>query len=143
MMFAMQFMGWALIAAFVLVAASQIMAMIRLWIGPSTGDRILALDTMFINAIGAALIVGTVFMLVAGIGLLKLDTSMSRLHAPTKAGTVGVGAFLFASMVHAWTFGSGSFNELLIMGFLFVTAPVSANAYRRVYSGMSPVMPST
>lgn len=58
MMFAMQFMGWALIAAFVLVAASQIMAMIRLWIGPSTGDRILALDTMFINAIGLIVLLG-------------------------------------------------------------------------------------
>jgi len=90
------------------------------------------LEILGAYTVAAALIVGTVFMLVAGIGLLKLDTSMSRLHAPTKAGTVGVGAFLFASMVHAWTFGSGSFNELLIMGFLFVTAPVSANFMAKV-----------
>ena len=37
---------------------SQIMAMIRLWIGPGTGDRILALDTMFINAIGLIVLLG-------------------------------------------------------------------------------------
>jgi len=83
-------------------------------------------------AIVGALVMGTIFMLVAGIGLLKLSSPMSRLHAPTKAGTVGVGAFLFASMIHSWTFADGSFHELLILIFLFVTAPVSANFMAKV-----------
>ena len=51
-------LGWTLFVAFGAVALSQIMAMIRLWIGPSTGDRILALDTMFINAIGIIVLLG-------------------------------------------------------------------------------------
>lgn len=83
-------------------------------------------------AIAFTLMVGTLFSLVAGIGLLKLDNPMSRLHAPTKAGTVGIGAFLLASMIHSWTFADGSIHELLIMGFLFVTAPVSANFMAKV-----------
>lgn len=83
-------------------------------------------------AIAICLIVGLIFTLVAGIGLLKLNNAMSRLHAPTKAGTVGIGAFLLASMIHSWTFADGSFHELLIMGFLFVTAPVSANFMAKV-----------
>lgn len=58
MTLATQMMDWALIIAFVMVAVSQIMAIIRLWIGPSTGDRILALDTMFINAIGFIVLLG-------------------------------------------------------------------------------------
>ena len=58
MTFATQLMDAALICAFVLVGLSQIMAMVRLWIGPSTGDRILALDTMFINAIGLIVLLG-------------------------------------------------------------------------------------
>lgn len=58
MIFATQMMNFALLLAFVLVALSQIMAMVRLWIGPSTGDRILALDTMFINAIGLIVLLG-------------------------------------------------------------------------------------
>ncbi|MFT5065193.1 MAG: multicomponent K+:H+ antiporter subunit F [Yoonia sp.] len=58
MTLATQIMDWALIISFVMVAASQIMAIIRLWIGPSTGDRILALDTMFINAIGFIVLIG-------------------------------------------------------------------------------------
>ena len=48
----------ALIIAFVAVAMAQIMAMIRLVIGPDTGDRILALDTMVVNAIGLIILLG-------------------------------------------------------------------------------------
>ncbi len=58
MTLATQMMDWALIIAFIITALSQIMAMYRLWIGPSTGDRILALDTMFINAIGLIVLLG-------------------------------------------------------------------------------------
>ncbi|MBM1310637.1 K+/H+ antiporter subunit F [Sulfitobacter mediterraneus] len=55
---AMQFMNAALIAAFALVALSQVLSMVRLVIGPSTGDRILALDTMVVNAIGLIILLG-------------------------------------------------------------------------------------
>ncbi|QFT57620.1 Na(+)/H(+) antiporter subunit F [Sulfitobacter sp. THAF37] len=51
-------MQWCLIGAFVCVALSQLGAMVRLLIGPSTGDRILALDTMVINAIGLIVLLG-------------------------------------------------------------------------------------
>lgn len=54
----MTFMNTALVIAFVAVALSQVMSMIRLVIGPSTGDRILALDTMVINAIGIIVLLG-------------------------------------------------------------------------------------
>lgn len=83
-------------------------------------------------AISAFLLVGLVFTLVAAIGLLKLNGAMTRLHAPTKAGTLGTGSFLMASMIHSFTFGAGSLHELLIIAFLFVTAPVSANFMARV-----------
>ena len=53
-----EFLTLALYAAMALVALAQLMAMIRLWIGPSTGDRILALDTMFINVIGLIVLLG-------------------------------------------------------------------------------------
>ncbi len=77
-------------------------------------------------AIALCLLVGAIFTLVAGIGLLKLSDPMTRLHAPTKAGTMGIGALLLASMIHSYALGDGSLHELLIMGFLFVTTPVSA-----------------
>lgn len=58
MSFAMDFMNVTLVIAFVFVALAQIMAMIRLVIGPDTGDRILALDTMVVNAIGLVVLLG-------------------------------------------------------------------------------------
>mgnify|MGYP003672740227 FL=1 len=73
------------------------------------------------------LVIGSFFVLVAGIGLLKLNDPMTRLHAPTKAATLGIGAYLLASMVSSFLSGTGSLHELLIMAFIFVTAPVSAN----------------
>lgn len=58
MTLATQIMDFTLIATFVVVALAQIMAMIRLVIGPHMGDRILALDTMVINAIGLIVLIG-------------------------------------------------------------------------------------
>jgi multicomponent K+:H+ antiporter subunit G len=90
------------------------------------------LDIFLTFCVAFSLIVGLFFTFVAAIGLIKLDNPMSRLHAPTKAGTVGIGAFLMASMLNSFVIGEGSLHELLIMGFLFVTAPISANFMAKV-----------
>jgi multicomponent K+:H+ antiporter subunit G len=83
-------------------------------------------------AIAVCLIVGAGFVLVGSIGLLKLDSPMKRLHAPTKAATLGVGMLLVGSIIHAFAFMDGSLQEILIMAFLFVTAPISANFIAKV-----------
>ena len=77
--------------------------------------------------IAAMLVVGGVFSLVGVVGMLRFPDFYMRLHAPTKATTLGVGGLLLASM--AWNFERGHFlpHELLITLFLFMTAPVSAN----------------
>jgi multicomponent K+:H+ antiporter subunit G len=49
-------------------------------------------------AAGVFLLVGAFFMIVGAIGLVKLPDSMTRLHAPTKVGTMGIGALLLAAM---------------------------------------------
>ena len=89
-------------------------------------------DVLGTIAIAICLLVGAIFSLVGSIGLLKFNDSMTRLHAPTKVGTVGVGSLLLASMVHSYVYGDGSLHELLIMAFLFVTAPISANFIGKV-----------
>jgi len=75
----------------------------------------------------ALLLTGAFFSLVGAIGLVRLLDFFMRLHAPTKASTLGVGGVLLASMVLAATQGRMGFAELLITLFVFVTAPVSAN----------------
>lgn len=73
------------------------------------------------------LLVAAFFSLVGAIGLVRLPDFFMRLHAPTKASTLGVGGVLVASMILAAAQGRAGFAELLITLFVFVTAPVSAN----------------
>ena len=89
-------------------------------------------EIIAIYAVTFCLVVGAIFTLVGAIGLLKFNDSMTRLHAPTKVGTVGVGALLLASVIYNGVFNDGAMQELLIMGFLFVTAPISANFIAKV-----------
>ena len=77
--------------------------------------------------IAALLVLGAVFALVGVVGLLRFPDFFMRLHAPTKASTLGVGGVLLASMALSWLRGSPGLHELLITLFVFVTAPVSAN----------------
>lgn len=74
------------------------------------------------------ILIGSLFALIGSIGLLKLPDFFMRLHGPTKATTLGVGALVIGSLIYFSTRGEGlSLHELLITLFLFMTAPVSAN----------------
>ncbi|OAD44220.1 Na+/H+ antiporter subunit G [Hydrogenophaga crassostreae] len=75
----------------------------------------------------AVILVASFFLLVGAIGLARLPDFYMRLHAPTKASTLGVGGVLIASMLIAAGQGRPGIAELLITLFVFVTAPVSAN----------------
>ena len=77
--------------------------------------------------IALLLVVGGLFALIGAIGLVRFRDFFQRLHAPTKASTLGVGGMLLASMVWHWAQGEWALRELLITLFVFVTAPVSAN----------------
>ncbi|MEM7750125.1 MAG: monovalent cation/H(+) antiporter subunit G [Pseudomonadota bacterium] len=88
--------------------------------------------TIGLYATALCLVIGSGFALVGVIGLLKFNDPMARLHAPTKVGTVGIGMLLLASVIHSSATGATSFHELLIMAFLFVTAPISANFIAKV-----------
>ena len=74
------------------------------------------------------LLAGGGFALVGAIGLVRLRDLYMRLHAPTKASTLGVGGALLASMiVFGWTGQRLVVHELLITVFVFLTAPISAH----------------
>ncbi|KIN62148.1 putative potassium efflux system protein [Sulfitobacter noctilucicola] len=92
----------------------------------------MSFEIIGIYAVGVCLLLGAGFALVGTIGLLKFNDSMTRLHAPTKVGTIGIGGLLLASIIHSFVYGEGSLHDLLIMAFLFVTAPISANFIAKV-----------
>lgn len=75
----------------------------------------------------ALILMAAFFLLVGAIGLSRLPDFYMRLHAPTKASTLGVGGVLLASLLLASAQGRPGIAELLITLFVFVTAPVSAN----------------
>lgn len=89
--------------------------------------------TIGLYATALSLLIGSGFALVGVIGLLKFNDPMARLHAPTKVGTIGIGMLLLASVIHSFSTGDSSFHELLIMGFVFVTAPIAANFIAKVH----------
>ncbi len=75
----------------------------------------------------AVIVIAAFFLLVGAIGLVRLPDFYMRMHAPTKASTLGVGGILIASMLVSAFQGRAGIAELLITLFVFVTAPVSAN----------------
>lgn len=74
------------------------------------------------------MLTGSAFTLIGAIGLARLPDFYTRLHGPTKATTLGVGAIMLSSVIYFSSQGEGiGVSEVLITVFLFLTAPVSAN----------------
>ncbi len=84
--------------------------------------------------VAAFLVFGGCFGIIGSFGLIKLTDPMARLHAPTKATTLGVGGVLVGSMLYqGFADGTLSVHELLITLFLFLTAPVTAILISKVH----------
>ncbi len=91
--------------------------------------------------LGTLLIIGSFFIVVGAIGLVKLSDFFKRLHAPTKASTLGVGCVLLGSVGYHLLLGEDPQpRELLITAFLFITAPISAHMMAK--AGLSLLMES-
>jgi multicomponent K+:H+ antiporter subunit G len=84
---------------------------------------------MIAEAIASCLIVlGAFFVLLGSIGLMRLPDIFTRLHGPTKATTLGVGAIVVAASVAFYSLtGELNLKALTVLLFLFITAPVSAH----------------
>ncbi|MCC5933945.1 MAG: monovalent cation/H(+) antiporter subunit G [Candidatus Cyclonatronum sp.] len=83
------------------------------------------------------LLAGSFFVLIASIGVLRLPDLMMKMHASTKAGTLGAGLILVAVGI--------SFDEISVLTrilatiiFLLLTAPVAAHLIGRAayYTGI-------
>ena len=80
--------------------------------------------------IAACLLAGGFFLFVAGLGILRLPDVLIRMHASTKAGTLGVGLVFGAAALY---FGNTAETAIAVLTvvFLLVTAPVAAHAIAR------------
>jgi multicomponent Na+:H+ antiporter subunit G len=78
----------------------------------------------------ALLLLGVMFSLLAGVGVLRMPDAYMRMQAATKAGTLGVACVALAAAVQ---FGNLAIavEALLIVAFFFLTAPVAAHLIAR------------
>jgi multicomponent Na+:H+ antiporter subunit G len=84
-----------------------------------------------VSTAGWLLIVsGCAVLLIAAIGLFRLSDAVSRQHAATKAGTLGLGLILSGAPLVGgdWTWAG---RALLIMAILFATLPVASHMLAR------------
>ncbi len=81
-------------------------------------------------AAGVLLLIGSVFSLLAAVGILRLPDLYTRMHAAAKAGTMGSGLMLVAIAVNAFD-GPVILRALVGVLFLLLTAPVSAHLLAR------------
>jgi multicomponent Na+:H+ antiporter subunit G len=83
------------------------------------------------------LVSGSLFSLVAALGMLRLPDTIMRMHAATKAGTLGAGLILIAEAVFYQEIGI-TLRALAAITFLLMTAPVAAHLIGRAayYSGI-------
>lgn len=87
---------------------------------------------MIIEWITAVLLVlGAAFMLIAGIGVLRLPDTYLRMHAATKAPSLGVFLMVLGIIVNFQDFWL-SVKGLLIIVFIFMTTPIGAHMLSRV-----------
>ena len=75
-------------------------------------------------------VVGGGFVFVAGLGIWRMPDLMLRMHASTKAGTLGVGLVLAALAIDFGEMGVVSRSVAAII-FLLLTAPVAAHMIGR------------
>ena len=80
--------------------------------------------------VAALLLTGALFSLIAAIGIVRLPDLYSRMHAASKAGTVGSGLLLLAVAIHSPDL---SILARALAGFVFfvLTTPVSAHLLAR------------
>ncbi len=89
------------------------------------------------------MVAGGFFCLVAGIGVIRMNDVFARMHAATKAGTLGLALICLAVMIqaHTWLQVVEAFVVFLFMVF---SAPIGAHLIgRAAFRTRVPVDPKT
>lgn len=79
---------------------------------------------------GALILIGAIFMFLAALGLVRMPDLLTRMHATTKAATLGATLIMLAVALH--------FGEVAVVArafgvilFIMMTAPVAAHVIGR------------
>ncbi len=80
--------------------------------------------------IGFLMVLGSLFMLLAAVGILRLPDLPTRMHASTKAGAMGA-IFIMTAVVLHFSTGIVFARALAIVLFIILTAPIAAHVIAR------------
>ena len=88
------------------------------------------LDLVLSIVVAVMLVAGGIFTFLAALGIVRLPDVYTRMHAASKAGTVGSGLMLLAAGIHSLDV---AIFTRAIAGFIFfvLTAPVAAHLVAR------------
>jgi len=86
-------------------------------------------------AVTALVVVGSLFLTVGTVGLIRLPDVYNRMHATSKATTLGAASVLLAGVVYYGPRGAGLVSLVGIV-FLFLTAPTGAHMISRAAQRM-------
>ena len=78
----------------------------------------------------AFLVSGGLFSLIAGVGIVRLDDIYMRMHAATKAGTLGLALICVAAMIKADSWAQVA-EAVFVFLFMIASAPVGAHLIGR------------
>lgn len=88
-------------------------------------------------------VTGTAFVLIAGLGVIRMPDLFTRMSATTKAVTLGVGLLLAAAALHFGEIGVTT-RAIATVVFLLLTVPVAAHLIgRAAYSSGTPLWEGT
>lgn len=73
---------------------------------------------------------GTFFIFIAAVGILRMPDIFIRMHAATKAGTLGSGLILFAATLY-FLDTQVTLEAILTIVFIYITAPIASHLIAR------------
>ena len=84
-------------------------------------------------------LIGALFTLGASIGLIRLPDLYTRMHAATKAGTLGIAFILVGTAIDFHTLPVFA-QSMVLIGFIFASAPIAAHLLARsAYKNNEPM----
>ncbi len=81
---------------------------------------------------GLLMVIGSIFCLVAAVGVVRLPDALIRMHAATKAGTLGTGLLIIAEALFYQQLGI-SLRAATVIVLVLLTAPVAAHLIGRAF----------
>lgn len=81
---------------------------------------------------GLLVLAGTGFTLIAAIGIVRLPDLLTRMHASTKAGTLG-SILVLVALALVFAEGATIAKVIATILFLLLTAPIAAHMIGRAY----------